>query len=108
MMVVQINKILQDRLAKSRMNPTSMSARLVIVNQLMLSAGWYVLTLWSGTEADLKKLEKKVVRFLWAEHNYQVHHRVNYQTIIRFKHQGGLGYISIVHQVDSLASKMII
>jgi hypothetical protein len=67
-----------------------------------------LLTLWVGSEAELRKLEQKIVRFLWASHNYKVHHRVNYQTIMRSKSQGGLGSTSIIHQVDSLASKLII
>jgi hypothetical protein len=108
MMASQVTAILEDRLRKSKMNPTSLAARLVIIKQLLLSSVWYFLTLWSSTEMELKCLEQKMVRFLWARQKDRALHRVNYQTIIKPRAQGGLGYISITQQVDSLASRLIL
>jgi hypothetical protein len=95
-----------DQLAKSKLDPTSIGARLVIVKQLMQSSLWFVLTLCVLSRKELKKLDRKIVRFIWAGQKDKVQRKVNYQTIIKPRMEGGLGYISLEHQVDGMAGNL--
>lgn len=75
---------------------------------LILGALWYELTLWSGTEAELKEIEKLIVSFLWARQKDSALNRVNLETLFCSKQEGGVGLISLIAQVYSLAARFIL
>jgi hypothetical protein len=61
-------KQLQDKLAEQikldKTIPYGFLERVVVVNQLLMGAGWYRLILWKGEKKELKKLEQLMVTFL--------------------------------------------
>lgn len=47
---------LQVRLDRLPTDPTSLPARVVIVNHLIVAMLWYTLSLWVGIDIDIKRL----------------------------------------------------
>jgi hypothetical protein len=80
----------------------------VVSNHLIVSAIWYLLTLWTGTAADLEKMQSLVVAFVWAGKKTTARHRVDKATICLPKCQGGLGLLSIPAQTESLSGKILL
>jgi hypothetical protein len=76
MSVSQVKTTLDKILDKSKMNPTLMPSSMVITKQLMQSSLWYLLTLWPGSDAELKEIDRRIVRFLWAGQKETAQHRV--------------------------------
>lgn len=98
---------LQQDLSRWRKRPTSLMGRVTIVNHLILSKLWYTLTVWTGSMWTLENLQRAVVQFIWQGQNPWGRSRVNLETLIKPKSDGGLGLISIPHQVRALAGGFI-
>ncbi|CAM6127491.1 unnamed protein product [Calypogeia fissa] len=90
-METQIKSMLNDRLARARLNPHSLIARVSVINQLILGGLWYSLALWTGSSSLLKKVQRGIMNFLWAGQAATTKRKVNYTTV--------------EHQVDALACK---
>lgn len=98
---------LQKRLDRAVKNPATLSGRVTIANHMILVVLWYMLLSWVGSEQDLDEMEGLVTRFIWTQ-NKSKRHKVDHATIILPKHKGGLGLISLCHQVYALATKLIV
>jgi hypothetical protein len=76
-----VNEKLDSKLQKSKRNPHNLVARVVIINRLIVSSVWYLLTLWIGSIQQLHKMQKKVTKFTWAGQKDSACHRVDAATI---------------------------
>jgi hypothetical protein len=103
----ELNRRLEERLAKGRYKFTSLIGRVVIANHLILSSLWYLLTLWSGNPKELEQMQAQILRFVWGGEDKQTRNRVDKATIFRSKAEGGLGLISIVSQTRALSGRIV-
>lgn len=104
----KISQKLEEGLRRSKAKFTSLAARIVLINNLILSTLWYYFTLWARDDKELEALEKIIIHFLWAEAMDTMRHRVKLNTITMPNLQGGLGVISLREQVRALISKIIL
>lgn len=107
-MVDSITKTLEDRLAKSRAKKTSLIARVIVINHLILGVLWFMLCLWIGDLEALKAIEKEIFKFLWAGQLLFARHHVDFLTITLPKDRGGLGLLLLFDQVRALLGKLIV
>lgn len=77
----KISQKLEEGLRRSKAKFTSLAARIVLINNLILSTLWYYFTLWARDDKELEALEKIIIHFLWAEAMDTMRHRVKLNTI---------------------------
>jgi hypothetical protein len=106
--VLQLVTEKEQKLTTAKQNPENLIGRVVISNHLIDSSAWYLLTLWPGKEANLHKLQGRVVKFVWAGQKVNAHHSVDKETICRAKIKGGLGLMSIPVQWSALSGQIIL
>lgn len=94
---------LEQEIIRWRKHTTTLMGRIAIVNHLILSQLWYTLTVWTGKMSTLENLQRMIVKFIWRGQNPAGRARVNINTLTKPRNMGGLGLISIPHQVRALA-----
>lgn len=86
----------------------SLAMRVLVANQLITSACWYMLQLWPGKKEVLEAFDKKVKDFVWSGKDMGRRPRVDYETILKPRDQGGLGLISFKAQKTTMAGKAVL
>lgn len=99
---------LENGLKRSMANFSSLVARIVLINNLILNTLWYFLSLWAGDEKDLEAMEKIIIHFLWVGSIDNARHGVKMNTLLLHKLKGGLRVISLCDQVRALVAKIIL
>lgn len=102
-----VTERLAEDLTKWRKRATTLMGRITIVNHLILSRLWYTLTVWTGKMETLDHLQRVIVQFVWRGQNLRGRARVCSTTITKPRSRGGLGLISIPHQVRAMAGGFI-
>lgn len=80
---------MKKRLLQAKKDPNSFMTRVLIVNAILKGSCWYLLTLWTGMDEDLQRLEKITINFLWEGQKMSAYHRVDGFMLTLPKAEGG-------------------
>lgn len=108
LMVKHIAATLETRLLKAKLNHYSLNTWVSIANQLVISANFFMLQLWTGNVEQLEKMDNEVANFIWSGSDGNFRHRMSYDIITKSKVEGGLGLISFKTQTMAQAGKTIL
>lgn len=100
-----VRDALQRKLKRVGANMTNLIIRVTLVNQYILAALWYLLNLWPRNNKDLEELERLVHKYIWTQSNSTIH-KMDALTLYLSRANGGLGALSLSHQVFALATKL--
>lgn len=57
---------MEENIGKAKAKPSSLAAKIIPVNHLIIGALYYNLTLWAESIKELVALEMMVIQFLWV------------------------------------------
>lgn len=63
MVLAQLAEIVEKNIKHATINPTSFMTRVLVFNNLLKGASWYLLTLWTCIDEDLNRLETIAMNF---------------------------------------------
>mgnify|MGYP000158494050 FL=1 len=87
----------------------SLAGRVVVVNYVLLSTLWYVLSSWCFSRSCLNQVQRLIRCFLWSgKKEGNIRSKVAWKTIILPISKGGLGVIDPQQQCQALLGKFIV
>ena len=87
----------------------SLAGRVVVVNYVLLSTLWYVLSSWCFFRSCLNQVQRLIRCFLWSgKKEGNIRSKVAWKTIIPSISKGGLGVIDPQQQCHAFLGKFIV
>lgn len=93
---------LQQGLLRWNKFQVSFHGKIVIVNHLVASALWFVLTLVAIDSRKLHHLQQMLISFVWSKEGKNLRHKAPEYFLLLPKNRGGLGLINIALQAKVL------
>jgi hypothetical protein len=71
----------------------------------MMASLCYIATLWPEDDKELRKLERLMIKYLWARQKVSAAPKVLEKILFKTVQEGGIGLISLKTQVHCLRAK---
>ena len=87
----------------------SFAGRVIVVNHVLLSSLWYIMSCWSFSRSCMGQLQRLIRNYLWSGNDgSHARAKVSWSTIVKPLDQGGLGIVDPLQQSKALMAKLVI